>query len=93
MPDEPTATLTHRARELVWGIQSSRDVVTGLSRRIDEHVRAVNALRAELAERLERLDGLRESVGDPSLLAYLDASTDVVLPTVDELWPERLYRR
>ncbi len=48
--------LTYALRELVWGLESEVAVVTSLSRRIDEHVTALNAARAELAERLERLD-------------------------------------
>ena len=50
--------LTYALRELVWGLESEVAIVTSLSRRIDEHVTALNAARAELAERLRRLDAV-----------------------------------
>lgn len=86
-----TPTLTHALREVVWGIESEVAVVTSLSRRIDDHVRTVNALRAELSERLLRLDGLRASADEVHLLGFLDTATTTPLPTVDEHFPERLY--
>ncbi len=86
-----TPPLTHAMRELVWGIESEVAVISSLSRRIDEHVRAVNAARAEAAARLVRLDALLQASPDPSLAAFLREKADVRLPAVDEHFPERLY--
>ena len=58
---------------------------------IDEHVRVLNALRSELAERLVGLDRLREVTDDPHLAAYLDHAAVVPLPHLDEDFPVRLY--
>ncbi len=92
MPEQITATtLTYGLRELVWGIESEVAVISNLSRRIDEHVRKVNALRATAAERLGRLDVLRAAVDDPHLSAYLSSTVVVSLPQVKEEFPERMY--
>jgi hypothetical protein len=90
VPDTPTA-LTYGLRELVWGIESEIAVVGSLSRRIDEHVSSLNRLRAELTDRLVALDELRTAAADADLARYLQGATVVVLPTLDEEFPERLY--
>ena len=86
-----TPSLTYGLRELVWGIESEVAVITSLSRRIDEHVLAVNAARAEAAERLVRLDALVAAADDPDLEAFLRSAAEVQLPQVDEHFPPRLY--
>ncbi len=92
MPDRPAATtLTYSLRELVWGIESAVAVISNLSRQIDEHVEALNALRADAAERLRRLDELRASADHPALEAYLSTAAEATLPMVDEDFPPRLY--
>lgn len=92
MPEQVTATtLTYGLRELVWGIESEVAVITSLSRRIDEHVTKVNALRANAAERLRRLDVLRAAVDDPHLAAYLSTAAAAPLPQAKEEFPERMY--
>jgi hypothetical protein len=88
---ESTPSLTYGLRELVWGLESEVAVITSLSRRIDEHVRAVNAARAEVAERLVRLDALVDAADDPDLEAFLRGATTVSLPALDEHFPARLY--
>ena len=92
MPEQMSATtLTYGLRELVWGIESEVAVITSLSRRIDEHVTKVNALRAAAAERLRRLDVLRAAVDDPHLAAYLSRAAVAPLPQEKEEFPERMY--
>ncbi len=92
MPEQVRATtLTYGLRELVWGIESEVAVISNLSRRIDEHVRQVNALRATAAERLGRLDVLRAELDDPHLAAYLSKAAVAPLPQVVEQFPERMY--
>ena len=86
-----TAALTYALRELVWGIESEVAVISSLSRRIDEHVARVNALRGEAAERLLRLDVLVEAADDPQLEAFLRGAVEAPLPSVQEEFPERLY--
>ena len=84
--------LTYALRQLVWDLESEVAVITSLSRRIDAHVSALNAARAEVAERLERLDAVVEAAaGDPDLAAQLRARTAAPLPVEDEHFPERLY--
>ena len=89
---EPTGppTLTYALRELVWGIESEVAVITNLSRRIDERVTVVNAVRAELAEHLARLAQLRSVATDPDLEAFLVTATSVALPSTVEHFPARL---
>ena len=89
MTDRPV--LTYGLRELVWGIESEVAVVGSLTRRIDEHVRSLNALRAELAARLVGLDRLRAVSDDTHLAAFLDRAVVAPLPHLDEDFPERLY--
>ena len=89
MSDRPT--LTYALRELVWGISSEVAVVSNLSRRIDGHVLALNALRAELSQRLLELDGLRDAAQDERLAAFVDTVAVVPLPELDEEFPGRLY--
>ena len=83
--------LTHALRELVWGLESQVAVVTSLSRRIDEHVAALNAARAELAERLARLDAVVAAADDPALRELLRQRSQAPLPQEDEVFPTRLY--
>ena len=83
--------LTYALRELVWGLESEVAIVTSLSRRIDEHVTALNAARAELAERLRRLDAALAAVDEPALREVLRQRTEAPLPQRDEVFPSRLY--
>ena len=92
MADDGAPALTYGLRELVWGIESELAVIANLSRRIDDHVRAVNAARAELAERLVRLDALVDAAEDPDLERFLRSIVRVRLPEAPEELPERLYR-
>ena len=87
---ESAPRLTWALRNLLWRVQSEADVVSGLSRQIDHHVRALNAARAELAERLERLDGLVAATDEPHLSAFLRERVVVPLPVEDEVIPPRL---
>ncbi len=83
-------TLTYALRELVWGLESEVAVITSLSRRIDEHVTALNAARAELAARLVRLDALVAAADDPALRELLRQRAQAPLPQEDEVLPVRL---
>ena len=83
--------LTYALRELVWGLESQVAVVTSLSRRIDDRVRALNTARAELAERLLRLDAVLAAVDEPTLREVLRQRTGAPLPQEDEVLPGRLY--
>ena len=83
--------LTHALRELVWSLESEVAVIGSLSRRIDEHVEALNAARAELAERLARLDAVVDAADQHELQAVLRSCTAAPLPVEDEVFPERLY--
>ena len=83
--------LTHALRELLWNLESEVAVITSLSRRIDEHVAALNAARRALAERLGRLDAVVAAADDPELQAVLRSYTAAPLPLEDEVFPERLY--
>ena len=83
--------LTYALRELVWGLESEVAIVTSLSRRIDAHVTALNAARAELAERLARLDAVLAAVDEPALREVLRQRTLAPLPHRDEVFPSRLY--
>lgn len=86
-----SASLTFDLRGLVWGIESEVAQITTLCRRIDEHVRAVNGVRVEAAERLLELDALLDAAQDANLRAWLETATVVELPGVTELFPDRLY--
>lgn len=86
-----STSLTFDLRGLVWGIESEVAQITTLCRRIDEHVRGLNAVRAEAAERLIALDALVEAAQDEDLRAWLESATAVPLPRVTELFPDRLY--
>ena len=91
MTDSSTPSLTYALRQLVWNLESEVAIITSLSRRIDAHVTALNAARAEVAERLARLDAVVEAADDPDLMAVLRARAAVPLPVEDEHFPERLY--
>ena len=84
-------TMTYDQREVAWGIESEVALISSLSRRIDAHVAQLNQLRAELTERLVRLDALVEAADEPHLERFLRGIAEVRLPTVDELIPQRLY--
>ena len=88
---EASTSLTFDLRGLVWGIEAEVAKITTLCRRIDEHVRALNAARAEAAERLLALDALVAAADDPDLRAWLETASAVELPQVTELFPDRLY--
>ena len=83
--------LTYALRELVWGLESEVAIVTSLSRRIDERVTALNAARADLAERLARLDAVVAACDEPELREVLRQRTSAPLPQQDEVFPSRLY--
>ena len=83
--------LTYALRELVWGLESEVAIVTSLSRRIDERVAALNAARADLAERLVRRDAVVAACGEPELREVLRQRTSAPLPQQDEVFPSRLY--
>jgi uncharacterized protein YfaA (DUF2138 family) len=83
--------LTHALRELVWGLESEVAIVTSLSRRIDDHVSALNAARADLAARLARLDAVVTAANEPGLRELLRQRTQAPLPQQDEVFPARLY--
>jgi hypothetical protein len=83
--------LTYALRELVWGLESEVALVTSLSRRIDEHVSALNAARAELAARLQGLDAVVAAADEPALREVLRQRTETPLPQLDEVFPSRLY--
>lgn len=85
------ASLTFDLRGLVWGIDSEVAQITSLCRRIDQHVRELNAARTELATRLLRLDELVDSAEDPHLRTWLEGLTAVEVPRVTEVFPDRLY--
>jgi hypothetical protein len=89
--DEAPGVLTFDLRGLVWGIQSEVEVITALSGRIDDHVQALNAKRAEAALRLTRLDELLAAAEDPELRAWLESMTGAPLPSATETFPERMY--
>ena len=89
--DEAGSALTFDLRGLVWGIQSEVDVITALSGRIDDHVQALNAARAEAARRLEELDALLDAAEDPRLRAWLESMVQAPLPRAAETFPDRLY--
>ncbi len=83
--------LTYALRELVWGLESEVAMVTSLSRRIDAHVSALNAARADLATRLARLDAVVAAADDPALREVLRQRMEAPLPQQDEVFPARLY--
>ena len=85
------SSLTYDLRGLVWGLESEVAQITSLCRRIDEHVRAVNDVRREAAQRLTRLDALVEAAHDPHLRAWLQTVVAAPLPAVTERFPDRLY--
>ena len=84
-------SLTFDLRGVIWGIESEVAQITSLCRRIDEHVRAVNGVRREAAERLLGLDELLDVAPDPHLRAWVETVTDATLPQVTEVFPDRLY--
>jgi hypothetical protein len=85
------SSLSFDLRGVLWGIENEVAQITLLCRRIDEHVRGVNVLRAQAARRLQHLDELVEAAGDPDLRAWLERVTEAALPEVTELFPDRLY--
>lgn len=90
-PESPADSLTFDLRGLLWGIESEVALITSLSRRIDEHVHAVNELRREAARRLTLLDRLVDAAQDEDLQAWLLTATQAPLPRVTERFPDRLY--
>lgn len=90
-PRPPDGSLTFDLRGLVWGIESEVAVITSLCGRIDEHVRALNVVRADAARRLEALDELVTAADDEHLRAWLEAAAQAPYPQVIEHFPDRLY--
>ena len=88
---EAAGALTFDLRGLVWGIESEIAVITSVCRRIDDHVRALNALRAEAEQRLAALDALLAEADDAHLRAWLESVAAAPLPQVVEHFPDRLY--
>lgn len=91
MDSDPGSSLTFDLRGLVWGIDSEVAQITRLCRRIDEHVRQVNLARAEMAERLVLLDVLVDTADDDDLRTWLETVSAVPVPSVTEVFPDRLY--
>ena len=89
--EEAASSLTFDLRGLVWGIESEVAVITSLCRRIDDHVRVLNGLRAQAAQRLAALDELVAAADDDRLRAFLESATQAPLPEVVEHFPDRLY--
>lgn len=91
MDSDAGSALTYDLRGLVWSLESEVAQITSLCRRIDQHVRAVNAARAELDARLRVLDELVDAAQDPQLRAWLETVTAAGVPEVTEVFPDRLY--
>ena len=91
MDSDTGSALTFDLRGLVWGIDSEVARITSLSRRIDQHVREVNVARTEMVVRLKVLDELVDAAGTPDLRAWLEDVTAVPVPSVNEVFPDRLY--
>ena len=85
------SSLTFDLRGLVWGIDSEVAQITSLCRRIDQRVREVNLVRAEMAARLQVLDELVDAAEDDDLRAWLETVVSVPVPSVTEVFPDRLY--
>lgn len=90
-PPDVGTRLTYELRGLVWGIRSEVEVLTALCARIDDHVRALNRLRAEAAERFSALDELVAAAEDPRLQAWLEQLARAPYPRAVEVFPDRLY--
>ena len=86
-----SGTLAAALRDLVNGIEDEVTEITGLSAQIDEHVEALNELRAEATRRLLHLDELRAAAEDVNLSAFLDTTIQPQLPQSEEEFPERIY--
>lgn len=86
-----TSSLTYGLRGLVWGIDSEVAQISSLCRRIDQRVRALNVARTEMAERLLVLDELVEVAEDGDLRSWLETVSAVPVPSVTEVFPDRLY--
>ena len=86
-----TSSLASALRELVGGIETEVASITSLSAEIDQHVDALNGLRAEATSRLLHLDDLRSAAEDVNLSAFLDTSIQPQLPKVEEDFPDRIY--
>lgn len=91
MDSDAGSSLTFDLRGLVWGIDSEVAQVTSLCRRIDQRVRALNDVRAEMVERLRVLDELVDAAQDDDLRAWLETVSAVPVPSVTEVFPDRLY--
>jgi hypothetical protein len=91
MDSDTGSSLTFDLRGLVWGIDSEVAQISSLCRRIDGHVREVNAARAQMAERLLVLDALVDAAEDSDLRRWLETVSAVPVPSVLEVFPDRLY--
>ena len=78
-------------RDLVSTIEDEVTAITALSGQIDEHVEALNGLRAEATRRLLHLDALSATAEDVNLSAFLDTTIQPQLPQSEEEFPERIY--
>ena len=86
-----SGTLAGALRDLVSTIEDEVTAITALSGQIDEHVEALNGLRAEATRRLLHLDDLRAAAEDVNLSAFLDTTIQPQLPQSEEEFPERIY--
>ena len=86
-----SGTLAGALRDLVSSVENEVLAITVLSGQIDEHVEALNGLRAEATRRLLHLDDLRAAAEDVNLSAFLDATIQPQLPQSEEEFPERIY--
>jgi len=86
-----SGTLAGALRELLGTLEGEVAEITSLSGQIDEHVEALNGLRAEATRRLLHLDDLRAAAEDVNLSAFLDTTIQPQLPQSEEEFPTRIY--
>ncbi len=86
-----SGTLAGALRELLSALEGEVAEITALSGQIDEHVEALNGLRAEATRRLLHLDDLRAAAEDVNLSAFLDTTIQPQLPQAEEEFPTRIY--
>ena len=91
MDSDAGSSLSYDLRGLLWALESEVAQITSLCRRIDQHVRELNAARREMVERLLLLDELVDAADDPHLRAWLETVTAAAVPQVTEVFPDRLY--
>jgi hypothetical protein len=86
-----SSPLAAALRGLVEGMEQEVAEITRLSGEVDEHVSTLNALRADITQRLVHLDELRAVADDANLGAFLDENIQPQLPQEAEDFPERIY--